>query len=490
MDALKLALAALLCVLAMPMTARAQVQPIPDTPIHVLCDAGTCGGASAFSDGAVFTGGSTPVNLFAGVFDDALADATSGTAVAARLTNKRALHINLRDASGAELGTVANPLHITGGAGGSADGAILDGVNATVKATVTGANALKVDGSAVTQPVSGTFFQATQPVSGTFWQATQPVSGTVTANAGTGTFAVSGTFWQATQPVSGTFWQATQPISGTVTANAGTNLNTSALALSATQTDRTQKTQITDGTRDGTVKAASTAAAAADTSVVVALSPNSPIPTGANTIGALTANQSVNVAQIAGATTSTAASGVQKVGIVGNAGAALDAANNAAMPANAEAIGLQTATIDTSPTAATAGNLRYQLASTEGVAYVQEGGPKRFSCFVTAVTATTQCQAAPGAGLRAYVTSVTMSNQAATVLTLDLVFGTGTNCATGTAALTHKVQFGTLATTSSPQSYGMSFTTPLVPTAANAICVRPGGGGGAFGATITGYIAP
>lgn len=40
--------------------------------------------------------------------------------------------------------------------------------------------AWKVDGSAVTQPVSGTFWQATQPVSGTFWQATQPVSGTVT----------------------------------------------------------------------------------------------------------------------------------------------------------------------------------------------------------------------------------------------------------------------------------------------------------------------
>jgi len=36
--------------------------------------------------------------------------------------------------------------------------------------------AWKVDGSGVTQPVSGTFWQATQPVSGTFWQATQPVS--------------------------------------------------------------------------------------------------------------------------------------------------------------------------------------------------------------------------------------------------------------------------------------------------------------------------
>jgi hypothetical protein len=63
--------------------------------------------------------------------------------------------------------------------------------------------ALKVDGSAVTQPVSGT----------------------VTANAGTGTFTIS----------------------GTVTANAGTNLNTSALATSAIQSNGSQKSQVVDG---------------------------------------------------------------------------------------------------------------------------------------------------------------------------------------------------------------------------------------------------
>jgi hypothetical protein len=111
--------------------------------------------------------------------------------------------------------------------------------------------ALKVDGSGVTQPVSGTFWQATQPVSGTFWQATQPVSGT--------------------------FWQATQPISGTVTANAGTNLNTSALALDATLTGGTQQSKITDGTNVATVKAASTAAVAADKAIVVTQSPNNTV---------------------------------------------------------------------------------------------------------------------------------------------------------------------------------------------------------------------
>jgi hypothetical protein len=110
--------------------------------------------------------------------------------------------------------------------------------------------------------VTGSFWQTTQPVSGTFWQATQPVSGT---------------FWQATQPVSGTFWQATQPVSGTVTANAGTNLNTSALALDATLTGGTQQSKITDGTNVATVKAASTAAVAADKAVVVAVSPNNTV---------------------------------------------------------------------------------------------------------------------------------------------------------------------------------------------------------------------
>lgn len=123
------------------------------------------------------------------------------------------------------------------------------------------------------------------------------------------------------------------------------------------------------------------------------------------------------------------------------------------------------------------------------VAIVQEGSGTRFSCFIQAVTVTTQCQAAPGAGLKAYITSVHLSNQAATVQTLDVVFGTGANCVTGTTALTHKWQMGTNATTTSPQAIDASFPTPLIPTAANAICVRPSAAT-AFGATITGYTAP
>jgi hypothetical protein len=47
-----------------------------------------------------------------------------------------------------------------------------------------------------------------------------------------------------------------------------------------------------------TMKAASTAAAAADTSLVIALSPNSPLPAGTNGIGKLTANDGVDIGDV------------------------------------------------------------------------------------------------------------------------------------------------------------------------------------------------
>jgi hypothetical protein len=201
----------------------------------------SAGTAAGFSDGT---------NMQAArVFD---ADSGAGT--------QYVVGVNLRSSSSGgslELGTSSNPVQVS------------------LANTASNSTAVKVDGSAVTQPVSGTFWQTTQPVSGTFWQATQPVSGTVTANAGTNlntsalaldtsvsgilvsqgstTSGEKGPLIQGavttgspsyttaqTSPLSldtsgnlrvlaaasGTF-----TVSGTVTANAGTNLNTSALAL-------------------------------------------------------------------------------------------------------------------------------------------------------------------------------------------------------------------------------------------------------------------
>jgi hypothetical protein len=51
-------------------------------------------------------------------------------------------------------------------------------------ASVTAGSALKVDGSAVTQPVSGTFWQATQPVSGSVTSVPKTACGTTAYDSG------------------------------------------------------------------------------------------------------------------------------------------------------------------------------------------------------------------------------------------------------------------------------------------------------------------
>ncbi len=83
---------------------------------------------------------------------------------------------------------------------------------------------LRAAAVSVSGPLTDTQLRATAvPVSGTFWQATQPISGTVSISGTpavtiSGTPTVSGpltdTELRATAvPVSGTFWQATQPVS-------------------------------------------------------------------------------------------------------------------------------------------------------------------------------------------------------------------------------------------------------------------------------------
>jgi hypothetical protein len=178
------------------------------------------------------------------------------TAPTTAVTQSGTWTLRVFDQSGSGVNSTANALwQVIRDAAGNARGA-----------NVTAANALVVDGSAVTQPVSGpltdTQLRAVAvPVSGTV-TATGPltdtqlratpvsVSGTVTATGPltdtqlratpvpvSGTVTATGpltdTQLRATAvPVSGTFFQVTQPVSGTVTATQGTatNLKTQAEA--------------------------------------------------------------------------------------------------------------------------------------------------------------------------------------------------------------------------------------------------------------------
>lgn len=421
--------------------------------VPVNCVAGCVAGGS-FLDSTAFTFGVTPIALMGAVVDDTSTNTVAeNSAGSPRMNTSRILYFDLSK-------TAAN------------------------------ATAIKVDGSAVTQPVSGTFWQATQPVSkietlssastatwtsatadntaitlavssyttalltqiinsgsasagavtfeasadgGTTWlqifaedgssnspagavalaiafpsqswlfsasgwthiraRLSPPITGTLNISfrlqASSGSFRMPYTFISATSlplptgaaqehttavspfavqlTTGAAFYDAAKTgqfpaalVGGrldvnvgnalTVTANAGTNLNTSALALDATLTNRTQKAQITDGTRDGTVKAASTLPVATDTALVVTERDAVTVTDGSGPLtvdGTVTttppSNASTNVAQFGGTNVSTGTgaggAGIPRVTVSNDSQAKIwDGTNTAAVKAASTAV--------------------------------------------------------------------------------------------------------------------------------------------------------
>jgi hypothetical protein len=240
--------------------------------------------------------------------------------------------------------------------------ALVDGSNAANKATVTAANALKVDGSAVTQPVSGT---VTSNQGGAPWSVSQSGNWTarVVGNAG-GVFDFAGQ-------------NATQPANSVLI---GGEFNTT-------------PTTITSGN-------ASPLQLDASGNLLVNIKANS---FGTLTVsGTVTANQGTspwvdNITQFGGTNISTGTgasgagiprvtvandsnilatqSGVWTTRVVGNAGGIFDAAGqNAASPANEILTACQ---FNTAPTTVTSGNVTPVQCNNAGalnVAIVSGGG--------------------------------------------------------------------------------------------------------------------
>lgn len=62
-------------------------------------------------DSSTFVAGSSVMGTDGGVYSDGLPPVASTTTAAFRMTKYRAQHVNLRDSSGVEVGTVGNPIH-------------------------------------------------------------------------------------------------------------------------------------------------------------------------------------------------------------------------------------------------------------------------------------------------------------------------------------------------------------------------------------------
>lgn len=196
--------------------------------------------------------------------------------------------------------------------------------------------------------------------------------------------------------------------------------------------------------RQATVKAASTAVAAIDIPLVVALHPSSPVPgvaqasttsgqTGILTQGAVTtAAPTYTTAQTSPLSLTT--TGGLRAAIQGNAGAAIDGAIAAAPPANALQIGIKAATAN--PTNATAGNQVAIMGDKAGRPVVTIGQARELvgKQQTTIANTTTGATIITGTGsefhdLSALIISIvgfsaantiTISDGAATVMVLDL----------------------------------------------------------------------
>lgn len=182
---------------------------------------------------------------------------------------------------------------------------------------------------------------------------------TVTANAGTGTFNIQSNASVNINQVGGsavsTAATGIQKVgitgnTGAAMDAAGQNAASPANELLIGGQFNTTPTTITSGNMSP-LQVDSGGKLLVNVGATISSLPGVNINAGSNIIGALTANQSVNVAQINGSTVSTAATGVQKVGIVGNAGASIDATVGAGTaPTNMVAVGGLYNSTEISPT--------------------------------------------------------------------------------------------------------------------------------------------
>jgi hypothetical protein len=302
--------------------------------------------------------------------------------------------------------------------------------------------ALKVDGSAVTQPVSGTF-----------WQATQPVSGTVTANQGgapwTATIQQGGN--SAVVKAASTAAAATDP---SLVVNISPNSPAMAMTQSGTWTVQPGNTAnttpwlatINQGGNSAVVKAASTAAAAADPSLVVAESPNSQISTATGTIADAAWNGSGNstvVGALKGIYTSVSGSipaGVNSIGGVtqsGNWTIAGDIASGSADSGNPVKIGGLAKT--TNPTAVSDGQRVTGVFDKQGKQVVVGALRQLKGVQVTTITVNTETiiLTAGAAGVFQDLYGLTIANTSATAVNVAIK-----DSSAGTTRLTLMVPAG------------------------------------------------
>lgn len=329
----------------------------------------------------------------------------------------------------------------------------IGGSNIALGQTTKSASIPVVIPSDQTVPVSGTFWQTTQPISaaslplptGAATSAKQPALGTA-GTASSDVITIQGITSMTPLKVDGS--GVTQPISGIVTANAGTNLNTSALALetggnlativtntgtlagavtsSVVQENIKQINGVAPLMGNGTTGTGSQRVTIASDNTAFAV--NATLQTGSNAIGSITNTSFASTQATASSLNATvvgtgtfavqaAQSGTWTVGS--------NSATGSAVPANAFYDGLLAKT--SNPTAASDGNLTGALADKLGkqvvVGSIRDLKGNQFTTITSSTSETTVVTAVASTFLDVY--GVIVENTSATASKVTFKDSTG-----------------------------------------------------------------
>lgn len=304
--------------------------------------------SAAFVDNSAFTAGTTNLEVIGGVFNDGLSAVTSGNAAAPRITSSRALHVNLRNNTGTEIGTASNPVRI------DPTGTTTQPISGTVTANAgTGnytVNLAQIAGSSIATAATGIIkvgmtdsngasitlgqkvMASSIPVVIASDQSAYPVSaaqnavvtGTITTSSSTVAASCTNMAW-ATITVQGTYagvnfaFQLSDD-SGTTyypvqaTRSDGTAVETSTGVLTA-NTSRMWFVALGAATN---IRVAASAYTSGTANIRITLAN---VPNTTSVVTSVVGSTSTNIAQINGSTVSSAATGVIKVGISDSSGA-------------------------------------------------------------------------------------------------------------------------------------------------------------------------
>lgn len=332
-----------------------------------------------------------------------------------------------------------------------------------VNVKVNPSGAVQIDGSGVTQPISA----ASLPLpTGAATAAKQPALGTA-GTASADVITIQGIASMTAVKVDGS--AVTQPVSGTVTATAVGNVASGAAdsgnPVKVGGVFNTVQPTVTNGQRvdaQMTARGGTIVATGADTFNVTV---NAALPTGANTIGAVTQASgpwTMNLTQVAGSAVATGngtAAGSVRVSLASDSTGQVDITD-----------GTNAITIKAASTA--------PATTDTSLVVAQSPNPNPVCTSVIAInqTASTDIKTSTN---KLHICSIVLVS--ATAQSISLVEGTGSTCATGTAALIG----GTSASMSLAANGGFSAVSdrPWLRTATSAdhLCLLQSGAGNISG---------